>query len=224
MQASGAAYPGDQSNHCYHAGRVGVARMTDFFDVVLGQRACRRFSDRPVDDALVERCIEAATHAPSAENTQPWEFVVVRHADRRAAIGALNRAVWRSAGRAHSVGRLAPALLAEVDRGAEGGLAAAPVMVVVCGNAELGLPSTLPASVFPAVQNLLVAASALGLGSAMTTLALQRADELRALLALPPHVVPMAVVPLGWPERPLGPPRRLPVAERTHRETYGVHW
>jgi nitroreductase len=195
-----------------------------FFDVVLNQRACRRFSGRTVDDALVERCIEAATHAPSAENLQPWEFVVVRDPERRAAIGRLTQAAWRAGGRAHSVGRLPEKLLEEVDAGAEGGVAEAPVLVVVCGNAEIGLAQTLPSSVFPAVQNLLLAANALGLGSALTTLALLQENELRALLDLPPAVLPMAVVPLGWPAAPLGPPRRLPVADRTHRETYGTRW
>jgi nitroreductase len=198
--------------------------LTDFFEVVLGQRACRRFSDEPVDDALVERCIEAATHAPSAENRQPWEFVVVRDADRRAAIGKLTRQAWRAGGRAHSEDRLPPKLLAEVDAGAEGGVADAPVLVVVCGNGDTGMPVTLPSSVFPAVQNLLLAANALGLGSALTTLALLQEDELRALLHLPTAVRPMAVVPIGWPASSLGPPRRLPVSERSHREVFGERW
>ena len=55
-----------------------MAADREFFDVVLSQRACRDFSDRPVDDDLVARCLVAATHAPSAENLQPWVFVVVR--------------------------------------------------------------------------------------------------------------------------------------------------
>jgi nitroreductase len=195
-----------------------------FFEVVLRQRACRQFSDEPVDDALVERCLEAATHAPSAENRQPWEFVVVRDLERRSAIGTLTRNAWRGGGRAHSEGRLPDKLLAEVDAGAEGGVADAPVLVVVCGNGETGMPVTLPSSVFPAVQNLLLAASALGLGSALTTLALLQENELRTLLALPPSVQPMAIVPLGWPATPLGPPRRLPITERTHRELFGQPW
>ena len=195
-----------------------------FFDVVLNQRACRQFSDQPVDDALVERCIEAATHAPSAENLQPWEFIVVREAERRAVIGELTRAAWRGGGRAHSVGRLPERLLDEVDAGAEGGVAGAPVLVVVCGNSENALAPTLPTSIYPAVQNLLLAANALGLGSALTTLATLQEDQLRELLELPPAVRPMAVVPLGWPAKPLGQPRRLPVSARAHREAYGRHW
>jgi nitroreductase len=114
--------------------------------------------------------------------------------------------------------------LEEVGRGAEGGIESAPVTVVVCGDTDIGLASTLPASVFPATQNLLLAAAALGLGSAMTTLATLFADELGDLLALPPSVRPMAVVPIGWPAKPPGPPRRLPVSERAHRDRYGQAW
>jgi nitroreductase len=195
-----------------------------FFEVVLTQRACRQFADRDLDDDLVERCLTAATHAPSAENLQPWVFVVVRDADRRAAIVELNRRLWRQAGRPASEGRLTPGLLAEVDAGFETGTAGAPVLVVVCGDSSEAHRSTLAASVFPATQNLLLAAGALGLGSAMTTLATLEGDTLAEILGLPDHVHPMAVVPLGWPARPLGPPRRRPAAERTHRDRYGTPW
>ena len=198
--------------------------MSDFFDVVLTQRATRRFTDDPVDDELVERCLQAATHAPSAENLQPWEFVVVRDPEVRRAIGELTRDAWRAGGRAHSEGRLPTKLLDEVDEGAEGGIAAAPVLVVVCGSTERALPQTLPSSVYPAVQNLLLAAHALGLGSAMTTLALLKGDELRDLLHLPPHLQPMAITPLGWPAKPPGPPRREPVSSKAHRDRFGRRW
>ena len=196
-----------------------------FFDVVLRQRACRAFDPtRDVDDALVERCLEAAVHAPSAENRQPWRFVVLRDDAARAAIGELTRRAWRGGGRAFSEDRLPPTMLAEVDAGAEGGVAQAPVLVVVCGDSALGLATTLPSSVYLAMQNLLLAATALGLGSAMTTLATAFADELRSLLALPDTVTPMAVTPLGWPARPLGPPKRLPLSERVWRERAGEPW
>ncbi|HUA94509.1 MAG TPA: nitroreductase family protein [Acidimicrobiales bacterium] len=201
-----------------------MAEGRDFFHVVLSQRACRRFSDRSVDDELVSRCLTAATHAPSAENRQPWVFVVVREAALREAVGDLTRRLWRQAGRQHSEGRLSRALLADVEQGAEGGIAGAPVLVVVCGDARIGLEPTLPSSVYPAVQNLLLAANACGLGSAMTTLATVAAGELRELLDLPEEVHPMAVVPLGWPAAPPGPPRRLPLAERAHRDRYGNGW
>ncbi len=194
-----------------------------FFDVVMNQRACRRFDGgRPVPDVLVEQCLRAATHAPSAENRQPWVFVVVRDDELRRQVAGLTRQAWRQGGRAHSEGRLPAALLEDVHQGAESGMEGAPVLVVVCGDRDLGLETTLPASVYPATQNLLLAAGALGLGSAMTTLATLFPDALRTALGLPDHVLPMAVVPLGWPARPLGPPRRLPLAERAHLDRYGT--
>jgi nitroreductase len=195
-----------------------------FFDTVLRQRACRQFDDRPVDDDLIEQCLRAATHAPSAENLQPWVFVVVRDPGLRAEIGALTRLAWRQGGRQHSEGRLPETLLREVDRGAEGGIGAAPLIVVVCGDTGIGLESTLASSVYPATQNLLLSATALGLGSAMTTLATLFTDELRVLLELPSSVRPMAVVPIGWPVRPPGPPKRLPLDQRAHRDRYGQPW
>jgi len=197
----------------------------DFFEVVLHQRACRAFRPDPPDDELVARVLESATHAPSAENRQPWVFVVVRDPERRAAIGELGRRVWEGGGRQFSADRLSPRLLEEVDAGATGGVAAAPVLVVVGGDTRLGHAAAMGESIFPAVQNLLLAASAVGLGSAMTTLpVVGDTTELRDLLGLPDEVLPMAVVPLGWPARPLGPPKRQPLAEKAHRETYGTPW
>ncbi len=204
-------------------GRAATA-SAPFFDVVLRQRATRAFTDHPVPDELVEACLRAATHAPSAENLQPWVFVVVRDTALRAEIGELTRRAWRQGGRQHSESRLSSSLLRDVDRGAEGGLGSAPVIVVVCGDSDIGLETTLPSSVYPAAQNFLLSATALGLGSAMTTLATLFADELRELLGLPPSVRPMAVLPLGWPRRPPGPPRRLPLGERAYRDRYGDRW
>jgi nitroreductase len=197
---------------------------TDFFAVVRRQRASRTFADAPVDDADIACVLDAATFAPSAENRQPWEFVVVRDPDTRAAIGALTRQAWESGGRAFSERRLDPKMLADVDHGATGGIAAAPVLIVVCADIQRGLEQTVPSSIFPAVQNLLLAATARGLGSALTTITVGFRAELRELLALPDRVVPVAVVPLGHPARPLGPPRRDSFASHTHRERYGTPW
>jgi nitroreductase len=195
-----------------------------FFDVVTRQRAYRAFADAPLSDDDVAAVLTAATYAPSAENKQPWEFIVVRDADARATIGELTRRAWETAGRAFSEGRLSPKTFADVDQGATGGIAAAPVLVVVCADNERGLEQTVPSSIFPAIQNLLLAATARGLGSALTTITIGYRAELAELLALPPHVVPVAVVPLGHPGRPLGPPKRDPFANHTHRERYGVPW
>ncbi len=196
----------------------------DFFAVARAQRAHRSFTEDPVSDALIDRVLEAATYAPSAENRQPWEFVVVRDPGLRGQIGALMQRAWEQHGRAHSEGRLAPELFAAVDRGATGTISAAPVLIVVGADTTRCLPATVPSSIFPALQNLLLAAGALGLGSALTTIATAFADELRAVVGLPEAVVPVAVVPIGVPAVPLGPSRREPFATHTHRDRYGTPW
>ena len=198
--------------------------MTDFFDVVGCQRAHRAFADTPVGDDDIARLLNAAVYAPSAENRQPWEFVVVRDAELRARIGELTARAWNDHGRAFSQTRLSPALLADVDAGATGGVAAAPVLIVVCADTERGLAATVASSIFPATQNLLLAATALGLGSALTTITTIARAELQAALGLPESVWPVAVVPVGHPARPLGPPRRDPFGDHTHRDRYGSRW
>jgi nitroreductase len=196
--------------------------VPDFFDVVHTQRAARSFLPDDVDDDTVARVLTAATHAPSAENSQPFVFVVVRDPVTRAAIGRLTARLWEGGARALEEQRLSPAFLRDVDRGATGGIAAAPVLVVVCGDTRLTFAESMGASVLPAVQNLLLAAHALGLGSTLTTLPVLGGDELSSLLDLPPEVVPVAVVPLGHPPAPLGPPRRRPLAEKAHLDRYGT--
>ncbi len=196
----------------------------DLFSVMRTQRACREFSAEPVTDDDLAQILDAAVHAPSAENKQPWEFVVVRDAAGRAAIGALMAKAWSEVGRPFSEGRLTPGLLADVDRGAMGGIANAPVHIVVGADTERGLAATAAASIFPAVQNLMLAAGALGLGSALTTIAVGHAGVLRTIVGFPESVRPIAVVPLGYPARPLGPPRRDDFSHHTHRDHYGRAW
>jgi nitroreductase len=201
---------------------VPSAAMPDFFEVVTTQRAARSFTTDEVDDVQVSQILTAATHAPSAENSQPFVFIVVRDAESRAAIGALTERLWDGGARALEESRLSPAFLNEVDQGARGGIAAAPVLIVVCGDTRLTYAVAMDASVFPAVQNLLLATHALGLGSTLTTLPTLGGDELRELLHLPAEVVPVAVIPIGHLARPLGPPRRQPLREKAHLNRYGT--
>ena len=192
-----------------------------FFALVARQRACRAFdADRAVGDDLVEHVLDAARFAPSSENTQPWVFVVIRDADRRRRLTDLMARLWGAATDA----TLADHLQADVDAGFGGGFATAPVWIVVGADDERAGRGEQASSIYPAVQNLLLAATALGLGSAMTTIATYEPAEVRAITGLPDHVRPYAVIPLGWPARPLGPPKRRAVTEIAHRDTYGSGW
>ncbi len=189
--------------------------------MVLRQRACRNFAPDPVPDEAVTRILEAAVHAPSAENAQPWVFVVVRDSDRRRRIAELTRRLWDGGAGEHSRPRLPDELFAEVDGSVRTGFGGAPVLVVVAGDGrDATTRRMLGASIFPAVQNLLLAANALGYGSALMTLATVGSAELRSIVDLPEGIEPMAVVPIGRPARPLGAPGREPAADKTYIDRY----
>jgi nitroreductase len=195
------------------------------FDLIATQRACRAFSDAAVDDRDLELIITAGTFAPSAENKQPWEFIVIRDGNLRTAIHDLVEGLWANTARASSRDRLAPDVFRDVDHGfSAGGLRTAPVVIVVCADLAKTHASTAAASIFPCVQNMLLSAHALSLGSALTTLATHMDDQLRQLLRLPPNLAPQAVLPIGVPAKALGPPRREPMAAHTHRDQFGIGW
>lgn len=213
----------------------------DFFEVVSTQRAIRRFRPDPVPDALLHRVLEAATRAPSARGAEPWAFVVVRDAARRAEIARLYRAAW-DAGEAFTAATDADRDVKEsphyarMIRGAAAlarTLADVPVLVVCCldharlgpiadGRGGLRAPAAAYASILPAVQNLLLAARALGLGTTLTTLHRAFETELRTALALPAAIEPVVVVPLGFPADRFGPTRRRPLAEVAFLDVWGA--
>jgi nitroreductase len=192
-------------------------------DHMLRQRACRAYAGDPVSDGDLEAMLRAATHAPSAENRQPWVFVVVRRAATRWAIDELTRRVWTGGGRRHAQRALQARFFTAVDTFVDRGYGGAPVLLVVAGDGRDGAPEALLASsVFPAIQNLLLAAAALGYGSSTTTLAAQAPDALAEIVGLPEGVRPFAVVPIGRPATPLGLPRRRPVREVAHLDAFGT--
>ena len=197
----------------------------DFFDVVGRQRACREFADAPVTDDDARAA--ARRGDVRAERGEPPAVGVRRRARRRdrAPRSATSRATaWEEHGRAFSESRLTPKLLADVDKGATGGIAAAPVHIVVCADIERGLEVTialvdLPRGAEPAARG------DGGSGSAARSTTITTDVPRRAAAgcsASPTTSSPVAVVPLGHPARPLGPPRRDPFARHTHRERYGT--
>jgi nitroreductase len=101
-----------------------------------------------------------------------------------------------------------------------------PALIVVCSEGALGgaASPTLMASIYPAVQNLLLAAHALGLGANITTRWKSREPEAKKILGLPDGIVMHAIVPIGWPDRRYGRGKRLPLSEVAYRERFGARW
>jgi nitroreductase len=196
---------------------------SDVFDVMSTCRAVHRLRRDPVPDAVVRRLVEAAGYAPSGRNLQRARWIVVRDAEQRRRIGELNRraSLGHATAERHAADALAhhdresrrrmwDAVLWQAEHMHE-----APVIVVACcimDDAEQD-PGRYASSVWPGVQNLLLAARATGLGAAPTTYALAFRDELEAVLELPAHVRAQAIIPIGFPLGRFGPVRRPPVEQ-----------
>jgi len=191
------------------------------------QRAVRRLKPDPVADDLVLRLIELATKAPSGSNQQNWEFVVVRDRAVKARLGRLNRmafSLYSRIGRRTAdpkMQRIIDAVQWQADHFED-----IPVLVVAClrGFRPFFPPiatTSFYGSIYPAVQNLLLAARAAGLGAALITLPLWSSLLARRVLGLPWNVAPCAVVPLGWPRGRYGPTTRRPVGDVVHVDRYG---
>jgi len=176
------------------------------------QRAIRHFKPDPVDDAIIEQMIEAATRAPNGGNQQPARYIVIRDRDTKAQLGK----IFDELGQAMSYG--APDRTPWPD---------VPVLIAICtvpGTEGAGHPPTSEASVLPAVQNLLLTARSLGIGTVLTTRFRQREDEVKQILGLPANGHVHVIVPTGWPARRFGPTTRKPVEEITSRERFGTPW
>jgi nitroreductase len=176
--------------------------ITDVHTLFRSQRAIRTFTEEDVPDDLVNQVLTAAIHGPSGSNTQPWHFIVVRDPTVKHAISEVYEEA-RAAGPTPSAGS------------ARQPLAAAPVLIVACVNTPASGRAGFQtgASIYPSVQNLLLAARALGLGSCLTTLHRRRKARIHEILGIPDHIESAAIIPLGWPDRDYGPNRRPPLAQ-----------
>ena len=185
----------------------------DIEEAMRTQRAIRRLRLDPVDDSLVLHLIELALRAPTGGNQQNWEFVVVKDREVKRRLGRLNLQAWRVYG---GIGRVVmrkrPRML-RVIRAVEWQarhFEEVPVVVVAClRGIRLPFPpvaaTSYYGSIYPSVQNLLLAARAAELGAALITLPLWSTFLARRALGLPWNVTPCAVVPLGWPLGRYGP-------------------
>ena len=211
----------------------------DVIEAIKTTRAVRRFTDEPVTEDEIARCIEAATHAPSGGNIQPWQFLVVTEPALKRALGLIYRRAYD---------RYEPTLLAlrqplpdpadeeSFQRGVRASrhlaehMTDAPAMVLVLmpnismtltdseGPLDVGTPF---ASVYPAVQNFMLAARALGIGTTLTTVFRIYQDEVRQACGIPERYEVVALIPMGRPRGTFAPGRRRPPAKVTHWNGFG---
>jgi nitroreductase len=219
------------------------------FEAMYSARSIRKLSPDPVPEDLITRVLEAATQAPSGGNAQDWVFVVVRDPELRREVGVVYRKGSDIAAKIYAA-RGKPAHLSEAQYRRFMGsgqwlwdhLAEAPVILVVCAkqrvqparetlppeidyDAELAYADRIRgASIYPAVQNILLACRALGLGTVLTTNHLRCEAELKALLGIPDEVSTFALMPVGWPLQNFGPLTRKPVREVAFADKWGEAW
>ena len=190
----------------------------ELFEAMRTTRAMRRLDpDRPVSDEDLWTLVEAASKAPSGGNRQVARWLIVTDPERRAKIGELYGQAWKSvrSGYVDTQGDGArSAILTSADHLADH-MGKAPAIIVPCSRAAD------PASIYPGCQNLFLAARALGLGTALTTVHRLKEAEVKAVLEIPDDVRTWAMIPVGYPLGRWGEARRRPVEETTYWDRYG---
>jgi nitroreductase len=212
----------------------------DLYDAMSTLRAVRRLRPDPVPADVLERVFTAATWAPTGGNLQPWRIIAVRAPETRQALEDLYRPHWDAyVPRYHDkMANMPPAQRASSQRALDAGdylathMHEAPVIAVFCFNPDLmtitdqalSRPSVVGGgSVYPAVQNLLLACRNEGLGCVLTTLLCIEEAQLRPLLGLPEGWYTCAFVPIGYPVGGgHGPIRRRPVASMVFNDRFGA--
>ena len=200
--------------------------MTDeigLFEAMRTQRAIRYFKPDPVPREAIDKILEAASKAPSGTNRQMWHFVIVQDAELRAKLSDIYRRAGRNAlPNLQWLADVNPRILRSATHLVEH-MDEAPVLLLAC--IEHGGETTLTtgSSIYPAVQNILLAARGLGLGSVLTTFHKQYEDEVREIFGIPNTVETAALLPIGYPAdgAGYGPTRRKPMEEVTHWDGWG---
>jgi nitroreductase len=196
----------------------------DVFEAMSTCRAIRYLKPDPVPDELIEKCIWAATRAPSPGNSQGWDFVVVTDRAKIAAIGADVEAKMTARVAAMTRTDKTSRLILDGTANLVRTIAQCPVLILVCGKAVYPVEAPREAFVwsalYPAAQNLIVAARALGLGTTFTTFHHVADRVIREQCAIPEDVYISCMIPMGWPAANFGPVERLPTESFIHRDTW----
>lgn len=188
-------------------------------------RSMRRLETRPIPDDVLLKILDAAIRAPSGSNQQSWSFIVVTDNHLKQEIQKIYYDV------AQKYFQAGPTTISDGSgqetmnrvRSSAGHLAEylheAPVLVFACIKGARSF--TLGSSIYPAVQNLMIAARAYGIGTTLTTFHLSRESEIKELLGIPEGVHTAALIPMGYPTGNWGESKRRPVEEVTFLNSFG---
>jgi nitroreductase len=216
-----------------------VPHLPELYEALMTTRSMRRFTDEEVPDEVIEAILAAAVQAPSGGNIQPYQFLVVTHPDRRSQLAGLYRRAWERYEPAVAPLRPEPATAADAERlrrnlAASDHLAAtlgsAPALILVlvprvsmAVDDEEGTMDVGPvyASVYPAVQNLILAARSFGLGTVLTTVIRIYEEEARQICEIPDRYEIGALLPIGHPRGRWGVAARRPAASLTSWNRFG---
>jgi len=207
-----------------------MPNAADLFEFIESTRAMRRLKPDPVPEALIRRLLQSAVCAANGGNQQRWRFLVVKDRKIKEAVQ-----VWYKRAYDETVGphyrTAAPPPGMDPERYRRQADAAeyltdhfheAPVWIVPCLEHGSIVPNRgAGASIYPAVQNILLTARALGLGATLTTRHLLFEKETEAALGLPPGVHSYAIIPIGYPLGKFGPVRRGPLSEIVFQDRWG---
>ena len=199
------------------------------FEAIYSQRQITSYKPDPVPREAIDRILEAATKAPSGGNSQPWDFIVITDPELIAKVSQIYREQWLSNRGTTPVPGEPPAYRAA--RHLAQHMHEVPVLILVCADHRRGSAPYNPgdpivrnkysSSVWLAVQNLFLAARALGLGTRLTSTHIIRETEIKELLGIPDHVETMALIPMGYPMGRFGPTDRRPSTEVTSYNRWG---
>jgi nitroreductase len=200
----------------------------DLFEIMRTTRSMRRLKPDPVPNALLNQVLEAGTFAANGGNMQSWRFLVIRDPAIKAAAGAWYKKAWhevvgpryRSGGPAPGVTPERFARMLDAAEYLADHFHEAPVWIVPCLTGARGSG----ASIFPAVQNMLLAARAVGLGATLTTLYLIHEKAAEAAMGIPEGQHSYAILPVGFPMGKFGPVRRAPLADVVFEDRWGRAW
>jgi nitroreductase len=217
------------------------------FDVMYSAGSIRRFRSDPVPDEIISKVLDAAVRAPSGSNAQTWLFIVVKDAEKRRQLGAVYRKasdilvkLYAGAPRPSHMDEKKHERFMQAVMHLFQHMGDAPVLLLPCLRASMwtgaaSLPADIKArmaatsriagsSIYPAVQNVILACRAFGLGTVLTTIHAFFEDDVRVILNLPAEVQTYALMPIGYPQGHHYPVKRRPVSEVACLDSYGNPW